>query len=81
MVKVGDVDVKDAQFGAKFREAYSGKPAGTPLPIVVQRAGETLTLAGRLAYAPGTPRITEDPAATARAKRLRNGILRGATDR
>ncbi|MDQ6635629.1 MAG: PDZ domain-containing protein [Gemmatimonadota bacterium] len=81
LVKVGDVDVKDVQFGAKFREAYSGKAAGTPLPIVVQRAGETLTLTGRLAYSPGAPRITEDPAATARARRLRTGILRGMTDR
>jgi predicted metalloprotease with PDZ domain len=81
MVRVGDIEVKDVQFGAKFREAYAGRPAGTPLPIVVQRAGETLTLAGRLVYAPGAPHITEDPAAPARAKRLRNGILRGTTDR
>jgi predicted metalloprotease with PDZ domain len=81
LVKVGDIDVKDAQFGARFREAYSGRPAGTPLPIVIQRAGETLTLAGRVVYAPGAPRITEDPAASARAKRLRNGILRGTIDR
>ncbi|MFL5608200.1 MAG: PDZ domain-containing protein, partial [Gemmatimonadaceae bacterium] len=81
IVKVGEVDVKDIQFGAQFRQTYSGKPAGTPLPIVVQRAGETLTLAGQLTYSPGAPRITEDPSASARAKRLRNGILRGTTDR
>jgi predicted metalloprotease with PDZ domain len=81
MVKVGDIDVKDQQFGAKFREAYAGKPSGTPLPIVVQRAGEMVTLPGRIAYAPGAPHITEDPSASARARRLRNGILRGTTDR
>jgi predicted metalloprotease with PDZ domain len=81
MVKVGDIDVRDQQFGAKFREAYAGKPSGTPLPIVVQRAGEMLTLPGRIAYAPGAPHIAEDPAAPARAKRLRTGILRGTTDR
>jgi predicted metalloprotease with PDZ domain len=81
MVRVGDIEVKDIQFGAKFREAYAGRPAGAPLAIVVRRAGETLTLAGRLVYAPGAPRITEDPAASARAKRLRNGILRGTIDR
>jgi predicted metalloprotease with PDZ domain len=81
LLKVGDIDVKDAEFGAKFRDMYAGKPTGTPLPIVVQRAGETLTLAGSVAYAPGAPRITEDPAASVRAKRLRNGILRGTIDR
>jgi hypothetical protein len=81
LLKVGDIDVKDAEFGARFRELYAGKPTGTPLPIVVQRAGQTLTLAGRVAYAPGAPRITEEPAASARATRLRNGILRGTTDR
>jgi predicted metalloprotease with PDZ domain len=81
LLKVGDIDVKDAEFGARFRELYAGKPAGTPLPIVVRRARETLTLAGRVAYAPGAPRITEDSAASARARRLRNGILRGTTDR
>jgi predicted metalloprotease with PDZ domain len=81
LIKVGDIDVRDAEFGAKFRQAYAGKPSGTPLPIVVQRNGETLTLRGVLVYAPAAPRITEDAAAPARAVRLRNGILRGTTDR
>lgn len=81
MIKVGEIDVRDADFGAKFRAAYQGKPAGAPVPIVVQRGGETVALRGILAYAPSPPRITEDPAATPRAIRLRDGILRGTTDR
>ena len=81
MLRVGDIDVRDVQFGARYRAAYVGVPAGTPLPIVVLRNGERLTLAAKVVYAPGAPRIIEDPAAPARAVRLRNGILRGTTDR
>jgi predicted metalloprotease with PDZ domain len=81
MVSVGDVQVADAQFGAKFRAQYVGRPAGTPIPIVVRRGNDTLTLNGALAYAPSAPRLEEDPAAPARAVRLRDGILRGTTDR
>jgi predicted metalloprotease with PDZ domain len=81
LVRVGDVDVTDANFGAMFRAAYAGKAAGTPLPIVVRRGDGTITLNGRLIYAPGMPRVTEDPSASARAARLRQGILRGTTDR
>jgi predicted metalloprotease with PDZ domain len=81
MVRVGDVEVSDPNFGVKFRAAYAGKPTGTALPIVVRRGEETVTLNGRLVYAPGAPRMTEDPGASPRAIRLRNGILRGTVDR
>ena len=79
--RVGDIDVRDANFGAKFRAAYAGRSSGAPLPIVVRRGEQAITLDSRLVYAPGMPRITEDPGATSRAIRLRNGILRGTTDR
>lgn len=81
LLKVGDIDVSDANFGAKFRAAYGGKPGGTPLPIVVKRGADRVTLSARLVYAPGAPRVLEDAAASPRAVRLRNGILRGTVDR
>ena len=81
LLKVGDIDVADANFGAKFRAAYGGKAGGTPLPIVVRRADAPITLNARLLYAPGAPRLSEDPSASARALRIRNGILRGSVDR
>ena len=81
LLRVGDIDVRDANFGAKFRAAYVGRNSGAALPIVVRRGEQQLTLDGRLVYAPGTPRITEDASASPRALRLRNGILRGTTDR
>lgn len=81
LLKVGDIDVADANFGAKFRAAYGGKAGGTALPIVVKRGDDTATLNARLVYAPGPPRLLEDPAASSRAVRLRNGILRGTVER
>jgi len=79
MLRVGDVSVDDPDFGAKFRTRYLGRPSGSALPLTVKRNNETLTLNGKLLYGPTAPRITEDPAASPRAVRLRNGILRGTT--
>jgi len=81
MLKVGDVGVDDPNFGVKFRMQYLGKPTGSPLPLTVKRGSETVTLRSTLMYGPTAPRITEDPAASRRAVRLRNGILRGITGR
>jgi len=79
MVRVGNVAVDEPNFGAKFRTQYLGKPTGSALPLTVKRGSETLTLRSKLMYGPTAPRITEDPAASPRAVRLRNGILRGTT--
>lgn len=79
MLKVGDVAVADPNFGVKFRNQYLGKPTGSPLPLTVKRGSETITLRSTLRYGPTAPQIMEDPAASARAVRLRNGILRGLT--
>jgi predicted metalloprotease with PDZ domain len=81
MLKVGDIAVNDVNFGAKFRLEYAGRPAGSPLPLTVKRGIETLTLRGALAYASSPPKLADDPAATSKALRIRNGILRGLVDR
>jgi len=81
LLKVGEVAVADAEFGAKMRLHYNGRPTGSPLPIVVKRGNDTLTLNGVLRYAQSAPRIAEDPAASAKAIKLREGILRGTVDK
>ncbi len=81
LVSVGDVPIADAEFGVKFRLRYTGRPSGTSLPLVVMRGGDTLTLRAALAYGASTPHLEEDPAASARAVRIRAGILHGTTDR
>jgi predicted metalloprotease with PDZ domain len=79
LVSVGDVSVTDIEFGSKFRQRFGSAPEGSALPIVVRRDGQTLTLAGMLRFAPGEATVEVIPNASAKAGRIRNGILRGVT--
>jgi predicted metalloprotease with PDZ domain len=81
LVSVGEVPVNDVTFTSRFRQLYGGRPAGSALPLVIRRGNISMTLSSTLTYAQTLRRITEDPAAPTRAVRLRNGILRGITER
>jgi predicted metalloprotease with PDZ domain len=81
LLSIGEITVSDNMFPVTFRARYGTRAAGSPLPIVVQRAGQRLTLQSRLTFAATQKRIEELPGASARAMRLRNGILRGITTR
>jgi hypothetical protein len=60
-----------------FADAHEGQP----LTLKVQRGDRELTLNGTLRLAPGGVSISEDPAASPKAVRIRTGILRGRVDR
>ena len=79
LLSVGDIPVEDQQFGARMRAKFGASAEGTPLPIKVRRGTETLTLAGRLQFGPGDLLVEPDPNASAKAVRIRNGILKGTT--
>jgi predicted metalloprotease with PDZ domain len=81
LLSVGDVQVEDQQFGARMRARYGASAEGLALAIKVRRGGEMLTLAGKLQFAGGDAIVEADPAAPAKAVRIRDGILRGVTDR
>jgi len=83
VVRVGDVSVsRDADFGLAFRSRYADQPEGSPLPLVVRREGRTVTLGARLRFAENVSyAITEDAAASAKAVRIRQGILEGTVSR
>lgn len=77
LVSVGEIPVNDDTFGARYRARYGHQTSAT-IPIVVRRGGRELTLTGPLQFATTVRRrITADPAASARAVRIRTGILRG----
>src|SRR5205814_9755420 len=57
LISVGDIAIEDQQFGAKFRSKYASSPEGTPLPIIVARGGQRLTLNGKVMFASGQMRI------------------------
>jgi predicted metalloprotease with PDZ domain len=79
LVSVGEIPVADQSFAPRFRLKYTGRAAGSPLIITVKRGTESLTLHGVLRYSAVAPRLDEDPSASAKAVRVRNGILRGIT--
>ncbi|HEU4720232.1 MAG TPA: PDZ domain-containing protein [Gemmatimonadaceae bacterium] len=87
-IRVGDVIVTvnerpamDVFFAGGFRAMYGNRPAGTPIPVVIRRDGASVTIQVPLRFGLSEPRVNEDPAASPRAVRLRNGLLRGTTDK
>ena len=80
LVSVGDVQVTDASFGARFRERYALR-GNRPLAIVIRRDGRqqtlntTVTLAARVSRS-----LASDQRASPKAARIRQGLLRGTTD-
>ena len=81
IVSVNERPAMQVFYGGAFAEMYGAKPAGTPIPVVVKRDGATVNVQVPLKFGAGPPKLVEDPAASPRAVRLRNGILRGTTDR
>jgi predicted metalloprotease with PDZ domain len=80
IVSVAGVDVGNSDFGAVFRSNFANAPAGTLYEVVVQRAGQRLTLSPVLRFDDvRTVAIEEDGAASTKAVRIRNGLLTGTT--
>jgi predicted metalloprotease with PDZ domain len=80
LLAVGGIPAGDPTWSEQFRAKYSRAPQGTQIPILVSREGKQLTLTARLLFLPHVEmRLAEDPRASAKAKRVREGILRGTT--
>jgi predicted metalloprotease with PDZ domain len=77
LVAIGDIAVDDAGFVEKFRSKFGTAASGSPISLRVRRGTETLTLAGKLRFAPGDAVLEADPKASAKAARIRAGILKG----
>jgi hypothetical protein len=78
LLALGDVSVTDPNFGPAFRSRY-GKQEGAPLPIRVRRGADTLSLSGKVRLATQVElRLEANPRASAKAVRIRNGILKGS---
>ncbi|HEU5220108.1 MAG TPA: PDZ domain-containing protein [Gemmatimonadales bacterium] len=80
LLKVGEVEVKDENFGVAFRARYANAE-GTRLPLVVRRseAERTLQIAVRRELVVNVA-LEWDTTASAKALRIRDGILKGATE-
>jgi predicted metalloprotease with PDZ domain len=80
LLAVGGISADDPTWSAKFRAKYARLPEGSPLPIVVRRNGREQTLQALLHFVSRVDsRLAEDPRPSAKARRIRDGILRGTT--
>ncbi|MEO8910675.1 MAG: PDZ domain-containing protein [Gemmatimonadaceae bacterium] len=81
LIAIGGINVADPTWSEKFRAKYARAPQGSALPILVRREGKEMTLDARLAFVPRVEsHVAEDPRASAKARRVREGILKGATN-
>jgi predicted metalloprotease with PDZ domain len=80
LLAVGGISATDPTWSLKFRTKYARSPEGSPLPILVRRSGREQTLEARLHFVSRVEaRLIEDARASAKARRVREGILRGTT--
>jgi len=80
LISVGGFDAQDPEWSNRFRSKYARLPEGTSLPVVIRRHGAEQTLSARLHFvARVESRLVEDPRASQKARRVREGILRGVT--
>jgi hypothetical protein len=69
--------VNDSAFGLKFRKRFENAE-GQPLPIQVRRGGQMVSLTGKVSLIPRIEsRLAIDEAASPKAVRVREGILKG----
>ena len=77
LIQVGDIPVRDLSFGEEFRTRYA-KAEGTNVPIKIKRGEQAMDLQITIRMAERTQqRILIDRAASPKAVRIRNGILKG----
>jgi C-terminal processing protease CtpA/Prc len=80
LISVGGLNADDPNWTDKFRSRYAHQPEGTELPVVVRRNGTEQTLTARLRFVTRVnSRLIEDARASAKARRVRDGLLRGVT--
>ena len=78
LLSIGDIMVQDQSFGQRFRQQFASRGEGTPIDLKVKRGEQELALQARVRMMSRVEtRIDADPAANAKAARIRSGILRG----
>jgi predicted metalloprotease with PDZ domain len=80
LVSVGGFNAQDPNWTESFRARYARQAEGTSLPVVIRRNGAEQTLTARLHFVNRVEsRLVEEPRASAKARRIREGVLRGVT--
>jgi predicted metalloprotease with PDZ domain len=80
LISVGGFNADDPNWTEKFRSRYTRQAEGIEVPIVVRRNGAEQTLTARLRFVTRVnSRLIEDARASAKSRRVRDGLLRGVT--
>lgn len=80
LLAVGGISAADPTWSDQFRAKYARAPQGSPVPILIRRDGRETTLTARLNFLSRVEsHLADDPRASAKARRVREGILRGTT--
>jgi len=78
LVQVGGIQVAGLEWGDLYRNRYRTDAEGTPLVVRVRRNGQERMLQGDVRFRETVDyAIQEDPGASDKARRIRDGILRG----
>jgi len=81
LTEIGGQSTRDADFGERWRSYWGSRP-GADLPLKVLREDRPLTLTAKVELQPRVERRIEPiPEPTARARRVRAGILNGTPRR
>jgi len=80
LISVGGFNADDPNWTDKFRSRYARQPEGAEVPVVVRRNGAEQTLTAHLRFVTRVgSRLIEDPRPSAKARRIREGLLHGVT--
>ena len=80
LISVGGFNADDPNWTEKFRARYARSPEGSDIPVVIRRGGTEQTLTARLRFVSRVDsHLSEDPRPSAKARRIREGLLRGIT--
>jgi len=80
LISVGGFNANDPNWTDQFRSRYARQAEGTELPVVIRRNGGEQTLTAHLHFVLRIEsRLIEDSRASAKARRVREGLLRGTT--
>jgi predicted metalloprotease with PDZ domain len=78
LLSIGDIAVQDQTFGQRFRQQFASRGEGTPIDLRIKRGEQEVALQAKVRMvARVETRVEADPAASAKAARIRSGILRG----
>ncbi|HEX5385665.1 MAG TPA: PDZ domain-containing protein [Gemmatimonadales bacterium] len=79
LLALGDFQITDPDFGPGFRQRYANAE-GQDLPIKLRRGTDTLTVNAKVRLTEQVDvRIESDPNASAKAVRVRDGLLKGGS--